>query len=116
MNKIASPQDLQNELTRLVAYCSEGQPSREKVASELRSLADRLAGKTPSSPNEAWDAWVGDQSPKEFMRDADTDDPAKAVKDYVAQLDSMFGKDETKGLNKRKLSDLLVRHIEKNVR
>lgn len=44
MQKIASPQDLQAELHRLVAYCQSGHPSRELVASQLRGLADRVAG------------------------------------------------------------------------
>jgi len=47
MDKIASPQDLQNELRRLVAYAegAEGvRPSREKLASELHELATRVAG------------------------------------------------------------------------
>jgi len=44
MDRIASPQDLQAELRRLLAYCeSDEKPSREKLASELRDLANRLA-------------------------------------------------------------------------
>lgn len=46
MRKIASPQDLQVELHHLLAYCRGHQPSREKIASELRGLAERVAGKT----------------------------------------------------------------------
>ena len=45
MQKIASPQELSAELHRLLAYCSGTErPSREKLASELRELADRVAG------------------------------------------------------------------------
>jgi len=44
MKKIASPQDLQTEIRRLMALCQEDEPSREKLASEIRNLADRLAG------------------------------------------------------------------------
>jgi hypothetical protein len=44
MHKIASPQDLQAELRRLLAYSQEVQPSRQVLASELRELANRVAG------------------------------------------------------------------------
>ncbi len=43
MRKIASPQDLQAELHRLLASCQEQHPSREKLALELRELADQVA-------------------------------------------------------------------------
>jgi hypothetical protein len=43
MDKIASPQDLQAELRRLLAYSQSEKPSREKIAGELRALADRVA-------------------------------------------------------------------------
>jgi hypothetical protein len=43
MDKIASPQDLQAEIRRLLAYSQSPKPSREKLASELRGLADRVA-------------------------------------------------------------------------
>lgn len=43
MRKIASPQELQTELRRLLAYCSGPEkPSREKLAAELRELASRV--------------------------------------------------------------------------
>ena len=49
MKKIATPQDLQVELRRLLASCQGSErPSREKLAEELRALAtgvmDRRAG------------------------------------------------------------------------
>lgn len=44
MNRIASPQDLQAEVHRLLAYSQSPKPSREKLASELRELANRVAG------------------------------------------------------------------------
>ena len=43
MQKIASPQELQTELRRLLAYCQGEQPSREKLAGELLDLAERVA-------------------------------------------------------------------------
>ena len=42
MNKIASPQELQTELRRLLASSQEENPSREKLAEELRALATKL--------------------------------------------------------------------------
>jgi hypothetical protein len=39
MRKIATPQDLQAELRRLLAYSQERQPSRQVLASELMGLA-----------------------------------------------------------------------------
>jgi hypothetical protein len=43
MNKIASPLELQAELRSLLAYASSTNPSREKIATTLASLADRLS-------------------------------------------------------------------------
>jgi len=43
MNRIASPQDLQAEIRRLLAYSQSPKPSREKLASELQALAGRVA-------------------------------------------------------------------------
>ena len=45
MHKIASPQDLQVELTRLIAYAESPHPSRTKLASDLQSLAVRVASR-----------------------------------------------------------------------
>ena len=42
MDKVASPQELKGELHRLLASSQEAYPSREKLALELRALADRL--------------------------------------------------------------------------
>ena len=46
MKKIASPQELRSELRRLVAYCGEGTPSRNKLATELQSLANAVEAST----------------------------------------------------------------------
>jgi hypothetical protein len=46
MQKIASPQELQSELRRVLAACQGPErPSREKLAEELRALADRVAAR-----------------------------------------------------------------------
>lgn len=42
MNKIATPQDLQGELRTVLAYCGTSNPSRNAVARQLQSLAERL--------------------------------------------------------------------------
>ena len=42
MDKIASPQELQAELRRLLAYSEGEQPSRQVLSSRLRELAVRL--------------------------------------------------------------------------
>jgi protoheme ferro-lyase len=49
MKKIASPQELTSELQRLLDYAKSRNPSREKLASELKTLADRVAAKIPDS-------------------------------------------------------------------
>ena len=49
MNRITSPQELLNELRRLQAACVGGQPSRGKLASELRGLANRVAARVSPS-------------------------------------------------------------------
>lgn len=43
MEKIASPQDLSSELQRLLKYAEGPNPSREKLATDLRTLADRVS-------------------------------------------------------------------------
>lgn len=43
MKKIASPYEFRAELQQILAYSQTHQPSREVIASELRSLADRVA-------------------------------------------------------------------------
>lgn len=44
MKKIASSKELQGELQRLLAYSQGRHPSREKLATELWDLANRVAG------------------------------------------------------------------------
>jgi hypothetical protein len=43
MDKIANPQQLSDELRRLIAYAQGEFPSRDSLAEELRTLADRVA-------------------------------------------------------------------------
>jgi hypothetical protein len=43
MNKIASPQELASELNQLLIYAGSPNPSREKIASRLNVLANRVA-------------------------------------------------------------------------
>lgn len=43
MDRIASPQGLQTELRRLLDYSQSPRPSREKLAEDLRALAERVA-------------------------------------------------------------------------
>jgi hypothetical protein len=42
--RIASPNQLATELHRIIAYCETGNPSREKLADELLSLAGDTVG------------------------------------------------------------------------
>lgn len=44
MRKIADPTELSMELERLLSYTSSKQPSRVRLASELRELSVRVAG------------------------------------------------------------------------
>lgn len=46
MKRLASPQDLQAELHRLLAYAQSPRPSRERLSTELTRLADEVAGDT----------------------------------------------------------------------
>jgi hypothetical protein len=52
MKKIANSKDLQVELRRVLSYAEGPNPSRERVAEELRELADRL-GAAPGEVNVA---------------------------------------------------------------
>ena len=45
MDKIASPDELQAELRKLLAYAESEVPSRSKLATGLKQLADRVARK-----------------------------------------------------------------------
>lgn len=48
MDKIASPQDLQKEIRRILAMCvGPERPSRKLLAQELRALAGRVAARVP---------------------------------------------------------------------
>ena len=44
MRKIASPNELTQELRHLLAYAESPSPSREKLAGALNQLAERVAG------------------------------------------------------------------------
>ena len=54
MRKIASTTELQHELRRLIAYTQTEQPSRQRIAGELQSLSQRLAGEDQSPRSEAY--------------------------------------------------------------
>lgn len=49
MDRIASPHELQSELRRLLAYSQSERPSREKLALEIRRLADRVSSHSSRS-------------------------------------------------------------------
>jgi phage gpG-like protein len=66
MRKIADTNELQSELRRLLAYAQSNQPSRARIASELRSISTRLAGAEQGYEGEGEefyqlmkDDWVG---------------------------------------------------------
>jgi hypothetical protein len=43
MRKISNTNELQTELRRLLSYCQTEQPSRERIASALNDLSERVA-------------------------------------------------------------------------
>ncbi|NJL29163.1 MAG: hypothetical protein HC897_15415 [Thermoanaerobaculia bacterium] len=45
MDKIASPQELRHALSRILTYSQTAQPSRAKIAQDLRDLATELEGR-----------------------------------------------------------------------
>ena len=53
MDKIASPSELRQELSRLASYCHVPSPSRDKLASALRSLADNLSPRTATETRQS---------------------------------------------------------------
>jgi len=60
MEKIASPKELAAELQRILAYTETAEPSREKIAADLKALANRVAfparrTKGPSFGQEGWE-------------------------------------------------------------
>ena len=60
----------------------------------------------PTTPNDAWETYVGGQSTREFMRDET--DAEEAVGEYAK--DHEFFEDLNTG-DKEKVVDLLVQHI-----
>lgn len=55
MNKIASPRELQTELTALLRYAGTSNPSRRTVAARLKALSCQVVGQTREAreyPNE----------------------------------------------------------------
>jgi len=64
MLKIASPNELQAELKSILAFIQghgpDGKPNRQVVASKLRGLADRVAGRSIKAPvKKLIDQWGG---------------------------------------------------------
>jgi hypothetical protein len=49
MDKIASPKELQAQITELLVYSQGAAPSREKIASDLRDLAARVTRSSDGS-------------------------------------------------------------------
>ena len=92
MRKIASPQDLQAELRRLLAYSQSDQPSREMLASELRGLADRVAGNLKKLPSvgatKRWAVMDGDTQIGTVEKNRST---KRSLEPYHAEVGS--GKD-----------------------
>ena len=48
MTKIASTQELQDELRKIATYCGSEQPSRQVITDQLQQLAARVAGEAPN--------------------------------------------------------------------
>lgn len=63
---------------------------------------------------ETWETWVGDQTPVEFMKLSDSDDPREAVETYVADCLSgrVWGPVEDEGVDVPMVVAALVAEIE----
>lgn len=97
MKKIATPQDLQAELRRLLAYCQgPDRPSRETLAAELRDLADRTAGFSGGKV-------VCDQDPKDGRPVAYIDSKGYA---YCAQHGEELKRNGRRGIRKIRPAEL----------
>lgn len=57
MNKIASPDELQSELRRLLAYAQTERPSRERIAHALDTLSERVGAAAPKTVFTEHDNW-----------------------------------------------------------
>jgi hypothetical protein len=86
MNKIASPQQLQAELRRLLAYAGSEMPSRKRIASELRELADRVAAKSLTIEQITELCKKKGVSPTKFWEEAMGGDRASLPKDDVDKI------------------------------
>lgn len=108
MEKIASPQDLQAEIRRLLAHCQGPQrPSRQHLAAQLRSLADRVAGRdlydevedflyNHGSGKPTWDRGRGDLSGDEHLLMDWYQDPDKFSPEDTRQVERIFEKAKRK--------------------
>jgi hypothetical protein len=68
------------------------------------------------TPNEAWEGFVGDQSPREFMAYTPERTPLEAARQYVN--DPAFAYNQEQEFSPEELETiarLLARHIERNL-
>lgn len=103
MRKIASPADLQAELRRLLAYAQSPEPSREKLANELRGLAARVATPKPRTPQEVERVFEEAFSAANLLEDISEDwgfDPELSafVQKYLVKTHEDWEKAREKGL------------------
>ena len=62
----------------------------------------------PTTPAEAWETYVGEQSTEEFMRRSVESDPQRAAEDYVDECEDL------NDIERDTVATLLARHIEDN--
>jgi hypothetical protein len=85
MDKIASPKELATELRSILAYAEQAKPSRDKIATDLRALADRTA----SGESERMKAQAALTKALQMQY---PDVPAADVKDMTLQAVSDLGR------------------------
>ena len=92
MRKIATPQDLQAELRRLLAECQGSDlPSRQKLAIELRGLADRVvaSSRVPQAERMVTEAKKLVNGATKLVRTESAGDYAKVEKHLDAAMSSL---------------------------
>lgn len=58
MKKIANTAELQDELRSILTYAQTEHPSRERLASQLEDLSQRVAGWMPATSYDSKNIWI----------------------------------------------------------
>jgi len=114
MKKIATPQDLQAELTQILAYSQSERPERGRIAAKLNDLADRLEGTSKtamdSEEEELYDAiWMIASNDGDSYRKKDAKGAVKKAWAEWQKLERQRNNENWRGIQRKLEADLAKR-------